>query len=294
MAQSPCARCSQPTAEHLRIETGMRIALQELDQGGGLPDQVCPLCYAELAKFVPQGAKLRFEKKARAANKTNMWQKRVELVRAGHDHMSRKNFAEAAMSYEKYLRVLEFVYDCKTGELKPDMFRNSSRQKEITVVTSVYWDLVRIYDGHPAHHARQELAAAKLVEFARFTRLFGDIMRKTESFAKTAKNPEIFKSIIQQSTAKRPRCFIATAAFAAQAPEVQVLCHFREQVLRPSALGRKFILYYYRISPAIARHLDQVPRAKPLFRLVLRPFVCGAEKILQLKSGHEIRNENRK
>jgi hypothetical protein len=49
-----------------------------------------------------------------------------------------------------------------------------------------------------------------------------------------------------------PLCFIATAA-GANAPQLDVLRAFRDQVMRPNALGAKLISLYYAVSPSIAK-----------------------------------------
>ncbi len=69
------------------------------------------------------------------------------LIKKARMCMSQKLYSEAAMSYEKYLKILDIVFDVKKGDrLKPEAFKDSARTTELTVVASVYWDLLRIYD----------------------------------------------------------------------------------------------------------------------------------------------------
>ena len=48
------------------------------------------------------------------------------------------------------------------------------------------------------------------------------------------------------------KCFIATAVYSADSPEVQLLRHFRDTQLQPTFLGRQFVKLYYRTSPPMA------------------------------------------
>ncbi|MEK7357576.1 MAG: CFI-box-CTERM domain-containing protein, partial [Bdellovibrionota bacterium] len=143
---------------------------------------------------------------------------------------------------------------------------------EMTVITSVYWDLLRVYDSNARYVDRQMKAAEKLAEFARFTPIFPQIMRKAESQTRTGRNPEAFKKFIKLSNSKRPRCFIATSAFEYRSPEVEALCRFRDETLKTTAIGRRFVILYYRLSPGIAAFLDRFPVLKAPARAILITF----------------------
>lgn len=73
-------------------------------------------------------------------------------------------------------------------------------------------------------------------------------------------------------------CFIATAAYGYyDASEVQVLRHFRDQVLKRYDTGNTFIAWYYRHGPRAAHWLNQHDYAKPLVRVALWPAIQYAD-----------------
>lgn len=235
----------------------MRVALQTTGMADSLPDRVCSSCYDALSGKVSKGVKLRIEQETREKNKVMLWKSRVNLVKQARALMSQKAYSEAAVAYEKYIRVLEIVYNLKAGDLTPKVFNNSTRSKELTVVASVYWDLVRIYDTSPRYGDRMKKAANKLAEFLPFSTIFPDVVKKAEAFSRSAKNPQIVKDLLKQVNAKRPRCFIATAAFGAPlCAEVQLLRLFRDRVLKNSHWGRYLILKYYVFSPPLATIIE--------------------------------------
>lgn len=59
-----------------------------------------------------------------------------------------------------------------------------------------------------------------------------------------------------------PQCFIATACFGPESEEVLVLKSWRDQRLRQSPAGRRFIGWYYGIGPTVAKVLQHHPVIK--------------------------------
>jgi uncharacterized membrane protein YkvA (DUF1232 family) len=265
-----CPYCNDHASSLLPIESGMKLRLQTEANVTSIPDRVCAGCYSQLGRLVSKGAVLRAEQQVREQNRLMLWRNRVQLVKQAKQLLAQKNYADAAVAYEKYIRVLEIVYDVKPGELGPDHLRKQGRMQELTVVTSAYWDLMRIYDTHATYRDRQEKAAQKLANFVRFTPIFPQIMRKAETQTRQAKNPEVFKKFLKSASSNRPRCFIATAAYDGQlTTTVETLCRFRDEFLERGPLGRRLVRLYYSFSPGFAELLDRNPALKPAARKLL-------------------------
>jgi len=216
------------------------------------------------------GAQLREKENAKAQQRMVMWRNRVALIKQARSFMEGKSYSQAAILYEKYLKILEVIYDRKMGELTPDLFQNKARQSELTVITSVYWDLVRIYDSGE-YGERLNRAIAKLLVFAPYSTIGKHLSRDISTYVKTAKHPDLFKDLAKQvGISKRP-CFVATAAFeSADAIEVQRLREFRDTILVHHWWGRGFTEIYYFISPPIAKAMHQFSWSKAPTRRILR------------------------
>lgn len=276
-----CPMCGAGTHDLVPVETAMKLALTATGQGSSLPEFVCPACFDGLTGKISQGVRLRLEQESREKNKMMLWKGRVNLIRQARSLMQQKAFSEAAVTYEKYLRTLEIIYNLKAGELTPDVFNNSKRSKELTIVASVYWDLIRIYDLSPRYHERMAKAAQKLALFLPFSPIFPDIVRKAQNYLRSAKNPQVVRSLLRSVKAGGVRCFIASAAFQSpQAPEVLILRNFRERCLKPFASGRRLIWLYYRLSPHIAEVLDRSPKTRRLTAYFLHKIAMKLNKNL--------------
>ncbi len=271
-----CPQCSLEVPEIYPLPADLRAKIKEVDLHFPLVDTLCKSCLATLQRqaYGTKGVLLSQER-AKETKKKKMWQNRVSLVRNGHSLMKNNLHSEAAVSYEKYLRLVEMVFACGPGQLTPQMLKEAAKTAELTVIAGVYWDLVRIYDSSDKYGGRQKIAARQLAKFATYTPIFPDLIKKAHVFMKTARHPEVIKSFLVASKATRPRCFIATSAFATpMAEEIIFLREYRDKTLKTNSIGRKFVYLYYKISPQIACFLDkhetQIPWLKPAVRACLR------------------------
>jgi hypothetical protein len=271
------------TDTFMEIDAGVRMALKGANGGAELPARVCPNCFEQLTGGVSQGVKLRMERDQREKNKMMAWKNRVHLIKNARGLMAQKAYAEAAVQYEKYLRVLEVVYNLKKGERSPAVFNNSTRSKELTVIASVYWDLMRIYDTSPRYGDRMSAAARKLSQFLPFSQIYPDIMKKAESFARSAKNPAIVRQFLKASRSGRGNCFVATAAFANDPYAVEIfwLRAYRDEVLRRTPLGRRLIWLYYRTSPGFATWIGSSQLKSRVARSLIRKIAEPLKKSLK-------------
>lgn len=277
MSDLQCPRCGNKVPELQAIDSALANKIRENGNTETLPQQVCVNCFTQLAGSIARGSVLHAREKAKEQKKLMLWKSRVNLIKKARQHMNEKAYSDAAVQYEKYIKVLEMVFEVPPGGLTPEAFKDSARTQELTVVAGVYWDLLRIYDTSESYGERMRAAAGKLAHFLKFTPIYPDILRKAEAFAKTAKNPAVIRNFVKGAAENKGRCFIATAAFESPyANEVIFLKGWRDNVLLKSKSGRVFVNVYYLLSPPIAAFLDSYPRLKPRIRSLLRLFIDRA------------------
>jgi hypothetical protein len=84
---------------------------------------------------------------------------------------------------------------------------------------------------------------------------------------------------------KKSNCFIATATFENQdAPEIQALRIFRDEVLLISNVGKLFVSCYYKLSPKVATLITTFPKLKALSKKLLTRLVNYLPKHYQNRS----------
>ena len=71
----------------------------------------------------------------------------------------------------------------------------------------------------------------------------------------------------------RPKdaCFLATAAYGIDAPELDTFRAFRDQILLPNASGRVFVRAYYKVGPHLAEPVKRSPLLRAWMRAALEP-----------------------
>lgn len=272
MAEHICPRC-QTTAPSLSpVDHLSRQKYNVVRPGTPLPNALCPSCMADIRALLGQSSVALAREKSKEDSKMRLWRSRVTLLKRGRSLMKKKAFGEAIVNYEKYLRLIEAVFEVNEEGLRPEIFKERMATKELTIITSVYWDLLRVYDTNEKYRQRMVTTSNKLIQFAVFTPITLDIVKKAEVYKKQARNPDIFKTVIRELMYKRNHCFIATSAFEdlGQSPEVIYLRAFRGKVLMTNSVGRGLTKFYYRFSPSIARWLDRSPVFKPTIRRLIR------------------------
>lgn len=276
-----CQNCGKQDPNLVRMDSGLKLTLQK----SGLteiPNSVCSSCLKTLRNSASHGAQQLAAQELKANFAGKLWKTRTSLVRQGHMALKRGEYAETAILYEKYLKILQIVV--KVGDRKQlDPKHFNDHPKEITVIASVLWDLMLVYDATPNFLNKQMETAEMLSRFLRFTPVYNTIIRKAEKEVRKAKNKQAFLHLLKLCDAQASRCFIANEAFGSRIdPTVMLLCQFRDEVLRDHLLGRKFIAFYYRKSPKYAQMLRNHPQLKAFVRALLRGVGILVRRVFRL------------
>lgn len=272
MVEIFCPRCQSQTSSLIPVDQGMRQKFKVIRPEVALPNAICSNCIGEVKTFLEQGSIALAREKTKEESKMKLWKSRIGLLKRGRALMKKRAFGEAIVSYEKYIKILELVFDVSEEGLRPELFKERMATKELTIITSVYWDLLRVYDTNEKYRTRMISTSTKLIQFAPFTPIALDIVKRAESYKKQARNSDIFKNLIRQLMYKKNHCFIATSVF--EDPKdwhyIDALRKFRGEVLLQTSQGRLFVSIYYKYSPKVAMFLDKFEYFKTPIRWVLK------------------------
>lgn len=279
-----CPRCNRESEALVVVDPGFRNRVSLAGNGQTIPDRICSPCYQELSSVVSPAVMLNAKTKFKENAKMALWKSRIGLLRKARNMMKRKVYGEAVASYEKYLKILEVIFEEKLEDLSPNTFKEKAATKELTVVCSVFWDLIRIYDTNEKYKTKQIAIAQKLGQFAPFTPMLVEMIRQAEIYKRKARNPDVINKLLRLMANRRAHCFIATAAFnGVNAPEVLFLRNWRDRVLLTNKVGTLFVEIYYVASPPLAQVLDRLSILKPIVRVFLGFLIFCISKI-SLKS----------
>jgi len=266
-----CPVCGSSVEKLLRLDGGFKLRLRESGQPEPVPEQACESCYSRFTEVISEGAQIRAKESAKQQNRVSMWRNRMSLIKQARTKMENKNFAEAAVLYEKYLRVLEIIYDVEAGKIEPSLFQNKARKKELTLITSVLWDLARIYDSSGQYLDRLERTIKKLVTFAPHSGIIVMLSKNVANYQRLAKNRDAFRLLERELGIKPARCFIATAVFESEeSPEVIKLRDFRDRHLMTHFAGRVFVQFYYLFSPRFVPFIKRSNLVKKAIKRLLK------------------------
>lgn len=205
--------------------------------------------------------------------------KRITIAREGRAFIERKNYPQAMAAYRRFLSITARSFEVQVEDLVPTLFEEKRRVAESLIISSIFFDLLKMLDKLDSPGAREERQLYHRL-FLRFTKgmpfqhFAAENIRKHLVYSNSIVNkPEFwatYKAIVGSSF-----CIVASWAFDSErSPEVDRLRRFRSEVLARSRAGRLFIRAYYRHGQIAAAVLARVPGARLVARATLAAFTA--------------------
>ncbi len=138
----------------------------------------------------------------------------------------------------------------------------------------------RVYRaGRPSVSAPELAQMGVCEQLVQFERRYGPRRSAQQRADMVRGGREHRRFFLEGQVERKGRCFIATLVYG-EGAGVAVLRSFRDRVLRPTPIGRAFILGYYRMAPGVCHLLEGHPHLVRATRALLRPVVWMAARAL--------------
>ncbi|MGK5088792.1 CFI-box-CTERM domain-containing protein [Bdellovibrionota bacterium FG-2] len=196
------------------------------------------------------------------AQKRELQRRRIELARQGMEAYESGKMIECVRLFHTYIYILEIWKGCGDGGLAPSHFHPKLDLLELLLISSVYWDLVKIYDHArtPGKYKEMQGYLAKYILFSKgqpYQPLSSEQIRKYLNNDKAIHKSDFKNAYIALTGSK---CFVATSLIdLVEDPTLLSLRVFRDDVLLSRPLGRIFVWLYYQVGPVLAFVLDHMP-----------------------------------
>jgi hypothetical protein len=201
--------------------------------------------------------------------------KRISIAREGRTHIEKRNYPAAMVSYRRFLTITAKNFDVEIPDLAPALFDEKNRVAECLIMSSVFFDLLKMLDrlATPTAAAERQLYQKLFQRFTRgmpFQHFAAENLRKHLMNSRGLLHKKEFWATYH-SLAGKSFCLVATWAFdSSSAEEVVRLRRFRDEVLLRSGLGRMLVRAYYRYGHRLALALAKIPGSRRILRASIR------------------------
>jgi len=273
----PCAKCNQNFEFLNNLDKQTKKKLEQKNINISSKYYVCKNCLSSViheAYSTPLEKKIKIQMDLR---KQKLWIYRMNYLKKAQEYGIRKNIQEAVKNYQTYLKILEDYYEIPMLDFEPSFFVSMKDKNELNVISTVYFELVKLLDNVKDRDDLFETYLEKFILFVPHSKK-GRVLSenyKKYSYSKYC----VHKSELIEGLKKLKKhygnslgggCYIATVVFNDyNSYEVLLLRRFRDLYLKKYFLGRIFINLYYKISVYCLKFLKYKILNKIIKKLLL-------------------------
>lgn len=235
-------------------------------------------------KFADRSAKIEEqireqEKKKQERQFLEELGKRISVAREGRMYIEKRDYARAMTAYRRFLAITARSVNVEIEALSPQLIEEKRRVAEALILSSIFFDLLRMLDKLDTPSAAEERRLYHKL-FIRFTlgqpfqHFAGENIRRNLIYSNALKHKKEFWATYHAIQTKR-FCVVGTWAFGNEAaPELDRLRAWRDDSLVGSVAGRAFVTAYYRYGVGLRNTLHWVPGARWAARTAIRAAVA--------------------
>lgn len=228
----------------------------------------------------------RAERERYVARKTleNKYKIRFTIAKEGKMALNRRDYRMMIYRYNEYLKIMADTFEVSSiYDLKPSFFNAKNDVAELLLISQIFWELAKFYDGSSKTRDKQESSLKLFIRFTmgmQFQSLNTEIVRK-ELKRRKFKNRELIVKSLEGIYKESAGCYLATY-FQYNNNVLSCFRDFKAQVLTTSKGGLKFIELYYSTCFIILPLLKRHPSIGLILKLTLAPFIISVYVILKI------------
>ncbi len=198
---------------------------------------------------------------------------RFTIAKEGKMALNRRDYRMMIYRYTEYLKIMADTFEVPTiYDLKPNFFNPKNDVAELLLISQIFWELAKAYDGSSKSRDKQELCLKQFIRFTlnmQFQSLNTEIIRK-ELKRRKFKNKDLITKCLEGIYKESTGCYVATY-FEATPVMLLTLRSFKSQGLCNTFWGRSFISFYYQKSPKFVAYLKERPRLATSLNFIITP-----------------------
>jgi hypothetical protein len=215
---------------------------------------------------------------------------RLKSLKQAKEYYTQGEIPKAVEKYTQYLAILATYYKSEEKSLSPKLFDQKKDLTEMLLISNVYWDLAKAYDRSPKLRAESIRCLQQFVKFTlgfKYQHANAQMLKKYVRSRK-AHNKKAFQQALDKINVESKSCYIATHAYPNNEFEVLTTLRDFKFALMNFNLGKKFVSFYYDVSPSIVQLLRSSKVADVILgNLIFKPIIRTISAVWKI-----LRNDN--
>lgn len=212
------------------------------------------------------------------------YRQRFTIAKEGKLALNRRDYKMMIYRYTEYLKIMCDTFEVNSiYELKTSFFDQKKDVAEMLLISQIYWELAKVYDGSSKSKDKLELCLKQFVRFTvgmQFQGLNSEIIRK-ELKKRKFKNNELIRKCLEGIYKQSSGCYMATY-YSSDHLLLATLRSFKINHLAKFSAGQKFIYYYYEFSPSLILFLNQHQLIKVILHLPVKFFLKVSTSLIRI------------
>lgn len=222
------------------------------------------------------------EERERLIMLNQKYEQRISIAKIGKAALNNRDYSTAISRFVEYMKIMADVKQVGDYlELRPSHFDTKKEVTEMLMMSHVYFEMARIYDGSPKFAQEAQKCLGQFIAFTAnqpYQIVNSEMLRKY--LKRTAfKNAEMFQSAHKQIYIESKKCYVVTFCYGDSHPVTRDFRIFKDWLLK-FEVGHRLVRWYYLYSSHAVIRWEHHRGIKLLSFLFLKPTLLFLSKTI--------------